>query len=72
MKPVCCAKGLEMNLDKKRCLIFVSLDGNDDTEFTGCPLFVGVLMKVEAKCFAVCRHKVTNSEHLGSVRVDND
>ena len=63
MKPVSRAKGLKMYLDQKRCLIFVSLGRNDDTEFADLPLAVDVLMNMETKGFAVHSHKVTNLEH---------
>ena len=64
MKPIRTAKGLEMNLDQKRCLIFVSLDTDDNPEFAGFPLFVGVLMNMKAKGFTVHSHEIAYFKHL--------
>ncbi len=53
-----------MNLDQQCCLIFVSFDTYDNTEFAGLPLSVHVLMNMEAKCFAVHSHEITDLKHL--------
>ena len=64
MKPVRTAEAGKVHLDQKCCRFVVSLDTDNDTEFTGLPLSIDVLMNMKAKGFAIHGHKIAYLEHL--------